>query len=104
MVISFVTFGSPFIYCLEIFGKLFIRLQVVLLYNQWFYSTNILQAFEEIPATGDPMIDARPWNNSNNPKALVSLSNPSSSTIIMDRSVAKQPKAKRKNIFNLWGL
>lgn len=55
-----------------------------------------MYGFEEIPAIGDPMIDARPWNNNNSPKALVSLSSPSSSTITMDRSVAKQPETNSK--------
>lgn len=37
-----------------------------------------------VPAMGGPTSDAIPWNRSNKPKALVSLSKPSKSTRITD--------------------
>ena len=43
-----------------------------------------------IPAIGEPMVTAKPWNRSNSPNALVSFSRPSSSTVITERSVANE--------------
>ncbi len=43
----------------------------------------------ELPAIGEPIVTAIPWNISKSPKALVSRSRPKSSTVITERRAAK---------------
>ena len=44
----------------------------------------LMCTFIHVPIIGGPMTDAIPWNSSNNPKALVSLSRPKRSTKTTD--------------------
>lgn len=47
-----------------------------------------------LPAIGEPMAAAKPWNKSKNPNAFVNFSSPINSTAMMERNEAQKAKHK----------
>lgn len=59
-------------------------------------NVNQLNVNCNLPATGEPMTEATPWNSSSSPNAFVSFSTPNISTAIIDRRAAKQAVKKEE--------
>ncbi len=57
----------------------------------------------ELPAIGEPIVTAIPWNISKSPKALVSRSRPKSSTVITERRAAKHAIKLKIKVLIIYG-